>query len=298
MKNECNIIKDILPLYLENMVSDDTRKFVDEHLSQCPECKKELELSKIDISIEEHSQDENIPSQAMKKIKREIKKKRVVTGILSAAISAIVVILLFSYLTAPEYLPYTEPFDIITTSENNGVVSLSFNGEYELSQREQGVYSISIYNTAWNKLFGITKKQVISINPNGEEVNTIYYVSNGEPEDKVIYGINPIDNGGVITLPRLFLNYYFVTAMIIALILAIFYLLLRKKGNVKAIIAKVLFIPLSYVLSHVMIKGWSATSYSASRDFCLILLLAIPIYFVFYMIYTAYTAKSNCTKWP
>ena len=287
MKNECNIIRDILPLYLENMVSADTRQFVDEHIIQCPECKKELELAKKDVSIEEHSQDENNPSKAMKKIKREIKKKRVATGILSAVISAIVVILLFSYLTAPEYLPYTEPFDIITASENNGAVSLSFNGEYKLSQRESGVYSISLYDTAWNKLFGITKSQVISINPNGERVNTIYYVSNGETEDKVIYGINPIDNGGVLTLPKLFLNYYFVTAMIIALILAILYLLLRKNENAKAIIAKILFIPVSYILSHVMIKGWSATSYTASRDFCLILLLAIPIYFVFYMIYTA-----------
>ena len=32
MKNECNIIKDILPLYAEKMVSEDTVDFIEEHL--------------------------------------------------------------------------------------------------------------------------------------------------------------------------------------------------------------------------------------------------------------------------
>ena len=32
MKNECSIIRDILPLYVENMVSEDTSEFVKEHL--------------------------------------------------------------------------------------------------------------------------------------------------------------------------------------------------------------------------------------------------------------------------
>ena len=37
MKNNCNIIRDILPLYIENMISDDTRAFVDEHIAECAE---------------------------------------------------------------------------------------------------------------------------------------------------------------------------------------------------------------------------------------------------------------------
>ncbi len=38
MRNECNIIRDILPLYAEDMVSDDTVSFVEEHLQTCSEC--------------------------------------------------------------------------------------------------------------------------------------------------------------------------------------------------------------------------------------------------------------------
>lgn len=43
MKNECSIIRDILPLYVENMVSEDTSEFVKEHLESCPACRAELE---------------------------------------------------------------------------------------------------------------------------------------------------------------------------------------------------------------------------------------------------------------
>ena len=32
MKNECSYVRDVLPLYFENMVSEDTAAFVEEHL--------------------------------------------------------------------------------------------------------------------------------------------------------------------------------------------------------------------------------------------------------------------------
>ncbi len=286
MKNrECSIVRDILPLYVENVISDDTKQFVDEHLSHCTKCKNELELSQTDIPVKKICSEKDSGVEVIKKIGLDIKKKRVFTGILSAVISAIVVILSFAYLTAPEYIPYAESFDIISVKDNNGCVTLSFTGEYEIYQREQGVYDISIYNTIWNKFFNIEKKQDITVNPNGETVNTIYYVSNGGQEDKVIYGRNPINNGGVMTLPRLVLNYYFITAILFALVLVMLVVIFRKKEKVKAIIVKILFIPISYIVSHIMIKGWNATSYSATRDFYLILLLVIPIYSLFYILY-------------
>ena len=46
MRNECNIIRDILPLYADKMVSADTASFVEEHLIGCAECRAELEKLK------------------------------------------------------------------------------------------------------------------------------------------------------------------------------------------------------------------------------------------------------------
>ena len=55
MKNECNIIRDILPLYVENMVSADTSAFVEEHLEKCAECRAELEDMKKSNGLEKNN---------------------------------------------------------------------------------------------------------------------------------------------------------------------------------------------------------------------------------------------------
>ena len=46
MKNECSIVRDLLPLYVENMVSAETEQFVSDHLKECSDCRSELESLK------------------------------------------------------------------------------------------------------------------------------------------------------------------------------------------------------------------------------------------------------------
>ena len=52
MRNECNIIRDLLPLYVENIASEDTAEFVKEHLETCTECSRALESLKSSDAIE------------------------------------------------------------------------------------------------------------------------------------------------------------------------------------------------------------------------------------------------------
>lgn len=42
MKHECSIVRDLLPLYAEDMVSPDTKAFLKEHLSVCEPCRREF----------------------------------------------------------------------------------------------------------------------------------------------------------------------------------------------------------------------------------------------------------------
>ena len=46
MKNECEIVNDLLPNYVESLVSEETKKFVNEHIKNCEKCKKKLEILK------------------------------------------------------------------------------------------------------------------------------------------------------------------------------------------------------------------------------------------------------------
>ena len=46
MKTECSVVRDLLPLYVENMVNPETAQYVKSHLAECAECQAELESLK------------------------------------------------------------------------------------------------------------------------------------------------------------------------------------------------------------------------------------------------------------
>lgn len=47
----CNIIRDILPLYADDVVSQDTRELVEEHLAACEDCRRVLEASRASLPL-------------------------------------------------------------------------------------------------------------------------------------------------------------------------------------------------------------------------------------------------------
>lgn len=69
MKNECSIIRDILPLYVENMVSEDTSEFVKEHLESCPTCRAELEKLREPVEVQTEPQPD-MDAAPLKRLKR------------------------------------------------------------------------------------------------------------------------------------------------------------------------------------------------------------------------------------
>ena len=54
MKTECSVVRDLLPLYIEDMVSTETAQYINEHLKNCDECQAELANLKegVELSIE------------------------------------------------------------------------------------------------------------------------------------------------------------------------------------------------------------------------------------------------------
>jgi hypothetical protein len=50
MKKECGIVRDLLPLYKDEVCSDESRAFVEAHIEGCSECAKELEKIEEDIT--------------------------------------------------------------------------------------------------------------------------------------------------------------------------------------------------------------------------------------------------------
>lgn len=86
MKNECNIVRDLLPLYIENMASEETRNFVEAHLSRCPEC-NELYFS-MTATDKENIADEEAQKKILPlRIVKQKLLKRTVISIVAAILS-------------------------------------------------------------------------------------------------------------------------------------------------------------------------------------------------------------------
>lgn len=89
MKMSCNIIEDLLPLYVDDMVSEDSRKLVEEHLKECPSCRKMQEEMVKENRLSATGNRSNsektnkTEAESLKKIRRRIRKKRIASVILA-----------------------------------------------------------------------------------------------------------------------------------------------------------------------------------------------------------------------
>lgn len=105
----CNIIKDLLPLYLDQVCSSETAKAVEEHLAVCPACQTLLNEMRQEAAVPEHIQ---VQAQQEAKVLRGIKRKfstrrrRSVLTIVLAALAALAVLTAASDVEKP--IPYRE----------------------------------------------------------------------------------------------------------------------------------------------------------------------------------------------
>ena len=91
MKRECNIIRDLLPLYVENMASDETRAFVEAHLSRCPEC-NEFYLSMTDCGEDANDEDAGKKILPLRIVKRKLRRKRILTSLIAVVLSVAILL--------------------------------------------------------------------------------------------------------------------------------------------------------------------------------------------------------------
>ena len=86
MKNECSIVCDLLPLYAEDMVSEDTAEFVKEHLGNCPTCRAELEKLRKPVQPVAAQHVPDIDAEPLKRLKKALLMERVQAILCTAAV--------------------------------------------------------------------------------------------------------------------------------------------------------------------------------------------------------------------
>ena len=81
--NNCEIIRDLLPLYADEICSESSKQLVEEHIAACESCKNELEDYRYNTGIDIDEIDEKQAIQNFsKKLKKSNLKKTVISVVL------------------------------------------------------------------------------------------------------------------------------------------------------------------------------------------------------------------------
>ena len=87
MNLPCAVVRDLLPVYAENMVEAETAEYIKEHLAGCPDCRKKLE----DLAEENRPLETAAPLQS---IKKQLRIRRLRAAAL-AALAVFIVLLTY-----------------------------------------------------------------------------------------------------------------------------------------------------------------------------------------------------------
>ena len=181
-KVECKVVQDLLPNHIEKLTSEETNKYIEEHLKTCEECKNVLKNMKKEIKINE----EKINKREVKYIKKYNNKIKILTGII------LTIFIIFTILTArkimivsnlqklaTEYIESTENFHRVIYSYDKDHYQKT---EYFKMGDKQRVIQTKLTEDGKEIWQAIGKEKVI--NKYGMEVNlvNIYKEYNGYKE--------------------------------------------------------------------------------------------------------------------
>ena len=73
----CNVFRDLLPVYLEGLCSGETSKLMEEHAAQCEECRKQMQELEWTQKEEVREPEWEMSIEPLKKVKKRIKHKNI-----------------------------------------------------------------------------------------------------------------------------------------------------------------------------------------------------------------------------
>jgi hypothetical protein len=166
MKNNCDVVTDLLPLYVDGVCSEESKKLVEEHLEECEACRNASRMLQEDITIQQ-DHDVNI----IKGVKRRIFIEKIVLAIIAVVVAGSILICGGIYMLS-SYVPMTEVSlkDTVSVSQDeDGNVWLIRNG---MTTDAKGIMSEQ-YNTEGELISSFANME---INSGVDNSHVIYQV--------------------------------------------------------------------------------------------------------------------------
>lgn len=112
----CNVIKDLLPLYAEDMCSPESKELVEEHLRGCEGCTKELEgirnMPRLPLMTD---------TAGLARVSAIIQKKRTLTALTAVMTMIALLVTGVVFMMTPIYLPVDQAIEGVELREDGGL---------------------------------------------------------------------------------------------------------------------------------------------------------------------------------
>lgn len=266
MKN-CNIVKDLIPLYKENLLSEESRTFVEDHLKSCSECEN---LLKDQIEIKRTN------TKPLDFVEKSIKKETRYFTLAVIALLGSILIFIISYLNTPRHIEYEK--DLYKVYRSDDIYTVEFSDKVsgiDYTNTEDAVY-LDAYTTKYDEIFNKERPNK-SLTFHKDNLKTVLY-QNHESMPNMVIGSGEIRQT---LLPRLLLGFYARLSIIGFLILGLIIFILEKfKKKLISLPIKTLILggPLSFFLGIISIKGFNTPTYYPMSDIKYIAFLSLGIY--------------------
>lgn len=279
MTRECNIIWDLLPLYVEHIASDETASYVEGHLAKCPACRAELEVMKAtgDMPVK-------ADVAPLRILKKTLLMKKLQTILLTAFLVAALFTAAFAALDAPQFVPYSQELltlsempDNIVISFGDGVTDCRCTPIYDVDIGRT-VYQVEAWSSLWDQYFAHANHRTITVSRSGESPFAIYYVQNNGSEDVCIYSTNLLRVGAEASV-SLTPGYYLIGVGGLIVIFVVLWFVFRKQDVIRQWMERVLLLPISYLVGHIAVLHFRTTTYAIQHDFPLIIIITLLVYF-------------------
>ncbi len=215
-KNNCDMIRDLLPLYADGVCSEESRKYVNEHLAACPECTEMLKKINQKVAIAAETD-----ISAVKKIKKRLKFGKVAVALICTVLAAAALFGGYMYAVTDCSMDY-EKYNLAenvwveedesgklwfcmkgnaaalsayvypTVSSKNGG-HMSYKGqEFDRMQKAGYGYTLKMLRIAKLEPFQIPQKELrFEITRDLKDISYIFYYDDVNNQEYVLWGEKP-----------------------------------------------------------------------------------------------------------
>lgn len=157
----CELIQDLMPLYVDGLTSEAANKHIQTHLEDCADCRKKYEAMTQSIAANEKEKkiEEQKEIDYLKKVKKS-SRKRLLIGFVSALLIILIAVFVKVYLFGYETENYTDVDFKLDRPNSTVIIEGSFDGtrtvycRHKIITQKDGTQKVVLYGcppSPWNK---------------------------------------------------------------------------------------------------------------------------------------------------